>query len=197
MWQRIKQSPDWRYLLAVIPFMLLLQLIGPEALRFERDWTASGEIWRVLSAHWVHVSWMHWLLNSAALVIMVSLTLPGWSIKLWLFNTVTLALGISMLITWLNPEVRDFAGHSGVLYGLFILGAVSLFRRDRLIAVLVGGAIVVKVLMEQFDFYDFNTGELIGARVIIDSHLYGMSLAIAIAFLQYATMNHGPTESSN
>ena len=92
----------------------------------------------------------------------------------------------------------NYAGHSGVLYGLFILGALSLFAHDRLIAMLVIAAIVIKVIMEQFKFYDFNTGEIIGARVIVDAHLYGLLIAIAIALIWTTyTMNHGQTEHSN
>ncbi len=190
--------PDWRYVGAVIPFMALLQLIGPELLRYQSDWSESGEFWRVLSAHWVHVGWMHWLLNSLGLVIMAGLTTPGWRIRRWLFNTITLALGISILTTLFNPEIDNYAGHSGVLYGLFILGATSLFRYDRLIAILVAGAVFGKVCMEQFQFYDFNTSGLIGARVIVDSHLYGTLIAVCIALLQATiTMNYRTTESSN
>ncbi len=175
-----------------------MQWIGPEALRYQLDWTATGQAWRVLSAHWVHVGWMHWLLNSLALVIMVALTTPAWSVRRWLFNTITLGLGISLLTTLLNPEIDNYAGHSGILYGLYILGAVSLFRHDRLIAVLVAVAIIGKVLMEQFQFYDFNTSSLIGARVIIDSHLYGTLIGVCIALLQATvTMNHRTKEVSN
>ena len=198
MWQRILQSPDWRYIGAIIPFMALLQLIGPETLRYQADWLQSGQAWRVLTAHWVHVGWMHWGLNSLALVIMVGLTTPGWRARRWLFNTITLALGISLLTTLLNPEIDNYAGHSGILYGLYILGAVSLFRHDRLIAVLVAAAIIGKVFMEQFQFYDFNTSSLIGAKVIIDSHLYGTLIGVCIALLQATiTMNHRTKEVSN
>ena len=198
MWQRILHSPDWRYLGVIIPLMAVLQLIGPEPLRYEQGWLQRGEIWRALSAHWVHIGWMHWLLNSLALVIMVSLTTPGWSARRWVFNTVTLALGISLLTTLFNPEIDNYAGHSGILYGLFILGAVSLFRHDRLIAVLVVAAIVIKVLMEQFQFYDFNTSGLIGGRVVIATHLYGTLTAVCIALLQAGVkMNQRSMESSN
>lgn len=182
----------------VVPLMALLQLIGPQYFRYEIDWLSSGQIWRILTAHWVHVGWVHWLFNSLSLVIMVSLTTPGWSIRRWIVNTVVLALGISLLITLFNPEVRDLAGHSGVLYGLFPLGAVSLFRKDRLIAVLVFSAIVIKVLMEQTQIMDFNTADVIGARVVVDAHLYGLLIAIAIALLWSTyTMNQGSTEQSN
>jgi hypothetical protein len=52
--------------------------------------------------------------------------------------------------------------------------------------------------MEQFTFYDFNTGAMIGARVIVDAHLYGLLMAIAIALIWATyTMNHSPTRQSN
>ncbi len=193
MWQRIRQSPDWRFLALIIPFMILLQAIGPEYFRYQRDWSTTGEAWRLVSAHWVHVGWMHLLLNGLSLVVCVSLTTPGWSTRRWLIYTLLMALGISILVEIFNPEIHDYAGHSGILYGLYVLGAVSLFPRDRLIAVLVISAIVIKVFMEQFNFYDFNTGEIIGARVVVDAHMYGLLIAIVIALVwtKY-TMNHRP-----
>ncbi len=198
MWQRIKTSPDWRFVAVIIPVMTLMQLIGPETFRYERDWSSTGEIWRIVTGHLVHVGWIHLLFNALSLVICVSLTTPGWSAKRWLANTVCMAVGISLLMTLLNPEVGDYAGHSGVLYGLFILGAISLFPRDRLIAILVIAAIVTKVLMEQFNFYDFNTADIIGARIIVDAHLYGLLMAIAIALIWATyTMNHSQTRQSN
>jgi rhomboid family GlyGly-CTERM serine protease len=195
VWRRILQSPDWRYMAAVIPLMILLQLIGPEYFRFERDWMSSGEIWRLVSAHWVHVGWMHLLLNGLGLVICVSLTTPGWSIGRWVITSLIMGLGISILVTIFNPEIRDYAGHSGILYGLYVLGALSLFARDRLIAVLIIAAIVIKIGIEQFSDMDFTTSELIGANVIVDAHLYGLlfAIAIALAWSTY-TMNHSPTE---
>jgi len=198
VWQRIRQSPDWRYLAVIIPVMALLQAIGPEYFRYERDWLSSGQVWRIVSAHWVHVGWVHLLLNSLALAICVSLTAPGWSAWRWVTVTLCMALGISILMTLYSPEVHNFAGHSGILYGLYVLGGLGLYPRDRLIAVLVVAAIVIKVLMEQFSFYDFNTGNLIGARVVVDSHMYGLLMAIAIALVWSTyTMNHRPTQQSN
>ncbi len=198
MWQRIKTSPDWRFVAVIIPVMTLMQLIGPETFRYERDWSSSGEIWRIVTGHWVHVGWIHLLLNGLGLVVCVSLTTPGWSAKRWLVSTLIMAIGISLLITLFNPEVQDYAGHSGILYGLYVLGAISLFPRDRLIAILVVVAIVTKVLMEQFNFYDFNTADVIGAPVIVDAHLYGLLMAIAIALIWATyTMNHSQTRQSN
>ena len=198
MWERIKQSSDWRFVAAVVPLMALLQAIGPEYFRYERDWASTGEIWRVVTAHWVHVGWLHLLLNGLGLMVCISLTKPGWSVRRWLTSSVAMAIGISIMLTLYNPEVRDYAGYSGVLYGLYVLAAISLFRGDRLVAGLIIAAIAIKVMMEQVNFYDFNTGNLIGAEVIIDAHLYGLLMAIAIALVWTTyTMNQGPNQQSN
>ena len=198
MWRRLLRSPDWRFLAAVIPLMALLQAIGPEYFRYQQDAVEHGQVWRILSAHWVHVGWMHWLLNSLSLVVCVILTTPGWSPRQWALVTVCMGLGISLLMMLLSPEERNYAGHSGILYGLYVLGAIRLFPRDRLIAVLVVAAIVIKVVMEQFSFHDFNTGSLIGARVVIDAHLYGLLTAIAIALVWSTyTMSQGSREQSD
>ena len=178
--------------------MILLQAIGPEYFRYQSDWTLTGQIWRMVTAHWVHVGWLHLLLNGVGLVVCVSLTSPGWSIGRWLTYSIIMAIGISIMLTLYNPEVIDYAGYSGVLYGLYVLAALSLFPRDRLVAALIIAAIVGKVFMEQFNFYDFNSGDIIGARVIVDAHLYGLLLAIAIALAWAAyTMNHSPNRQSN
>lgn len=198
MRNQLKLLPDWKFVAFVVPLMALLQVIGPEILRYEQNWLETGQVWRVLTAHWVHVGWMHWFLNCLGLGIMVMLTRPGWSMWRWATTTLTMALGISLLMTLFNTEVGNFAGFSGILYGLFLLGAIRLFTQDRLVAVLVGAAIIGKIGMEQFEFYDFNSGDLIGARVIVDSHLYGVLMAVAIALLWSTyTMNQGTTEQSN
>jgi len=198
VWQGLRQSPDWRFVAMIIPVMVVLQAIGPEYFRYQPGLIEQGQLWRYLSAHWVHVGWMHLLLNVAGLVICVSLTHPGWSPARWLLCSVAIGAGISILLALNNPEVSDYAGLSGVLFGLYLLGAISLYARDRLIAVLIVAVLVVKVAMEQTGFHDFNSSALIGARVIVDAHLYGLLVAIAIALVwSRYTMNHCPDTQSN
>ena len=182
----------------MIPVMTLLQAIGPEYFRYQQDMVEQGQFWRIITGHWVHVGWLHLLLNGLGLVICVSLTSPGWSPLRWFSCSVIMAIGVSIMLAIYSPEVGDYAGLSGVLFGLYMLTALDLYARDRLIAVLIIAAIVIKVLMEQFNFYDFNSGELIGARVIVDAHLYGllMALAIALAWATY-TMNHSQSRQSD
>lgn len=198
MWRNPWQSSDWRFVAACIVVMTLLQAIGPEYFRYQQDMVASGQVWRYLSAHWVHVGWVHLLLNCVGLAVCVTLTHPSWSPLRWAAYCLLLAGGISLLLVLNNPEVGDYAGLSGVLFGLYLLAALRLFARDRLVAVLIIAALAGKVLLEQYSEYGFDSGILIGARVIVDAHLYGLltAIAIALASARY-TMNHRSETQSN
>ena len=113
----------------------------------------------------------------------MSIASPGWSIIRWLSYQLILALGISFLFTLFNPELRWYLGYSGVLYGIFLLAAVDLYPRDRLIGFLLGAAIVIKITLEQTSDINLTSSDIIGSPVIVDAHFYGVSLAIAIALL--------------
>ena len=198
MWQRLLKSSDWRFVATTLGLLVTTQLIGEEYLRFQQDWVTTGQVWRLVTAHWVHVGWVHLLLNIVGLAICVLLARPNWSLKRWWIQCLCMALGISLLVTLHNPDVHWYVGFSGVLFGLYFLAAHDLYARDRFIALLMGGAIVVKVILEQYTSYDLTSSELIGAPVITDAHKYGLLIAMAIALVWSTyTMNHGPTETSN
>ncbi|MCP4874978.1 MAG: rhombosortase [Gammaproteobacteria bacterium] len=198
MLERIKNSPDWHFVGIHLLLVVSLQVIGPEYFLYERGWFDSGQVWRIVTAHWVHAGWEHLLLNALGLAICVSLANPMWSLKRWALQSLCLALGISILFTLQNPELYRYVGFSGVLFGLYFLAAHDLYARDRLIAVLMGGTIVTKVIIEQYTTLEFSTADIIGAPVIVDAHLYGLLIAIAIALvLATYTMNHSPIRQSN
>ena len=198
MWQRVRNSPDWHFVGLNFIIAAVLQLLGPEYFRYNHDWPQTGQVWRIVSAHWVHVGWEHLALNTLGLAICVSLANPRWSVKRWFLQCLIMGIGISTLFTLQNPELHWYVGFSGILFGLYFLAAHGLYARDRLLALLMGGAIVIKVVIEQYTPFDLDSSELIGAPVIVDAHLYGllMAIAIALAWATY-TMNHSPTRQSN
>jgi rhomboid family GlyGly-CTERM serine protease len=179
----MRRSSDWQFILLALSMMIVMQLVGPEYFRFQSDWRSEGDWWRVLSGHWVHVGWIHLLLNALGLIICVSITTPNWSLKYWCLITAIIGIGISLLFTWRHPELNWYVGFSGILFGLYLLAALRLYRHDRLIAILIIMAITGKVLTEQIGAFDFTSADLIGAPVIVEAHLYGLSLAIAIALI--------------
>lgn len=171
----------WQVVGAMLAVMLAFQLADIESLRYQSNWWSSGEYWRLLTAHWVHVNWPHLLLNALGLVLCIGIAAPRWSLAHWLVMQLLLALGISMLFTLFNPQLQWYLGYSGVLFGTYLLAAVDLFGRDKLVASLLAGGIIGKVLLEQIGNLKVTTSELIGTPVIIDAHLYGLLLATVLA----------------
>lgn len=161
--------------------MVGLQLFDVRYLRFQQSWFSQGEFWRVLTAHWVHFNWQHLLLNGLGLVLCVAIARLTWSLPRWLIYNLILATGISILFTLRNPELDWYVGYSGVLFGIFVLAAIDLYRTEKVIALLLGIGVCSKVILEQTGGMSVTTSELIGVPVIVDAHLYGLLLALLIA----------------
>ncbi len=180
-----KTYPGWVFVTCMLVVMVLLQLLGQELFRYQHDWLESAEYWRLITTHWAHTNWIHFLLNAAGLVLCLSIASPEWSIKRWLLYQFVFALGISLLFNSLNPELTWYLGYSGILYGIFLLAAVDLYPRDKLIALLLGSAIVIKITLEQSSEINLTTSDIIGVPVVVDAHLYGVILAIFVALVNH------------
>jgi rhomboid family GlyGly-CTERM serine protease len=178
-----KCRSGWYFVTAMLVVMALFQFIEAPGLRYQHNWQETHEWWRLVTAHWVHVNWIHFLLNAAGLVLCLSITSPQWTVLRWLVYQIVLATGISVLFSLFNPELKWYAGYSGILYGVFILAAFDLYRRDRVISILVIAAILIKITIEQSGEINLTTSDIIGSPVIVDAHLYGVLLAMALVLV--------------
>jgi len=173
---------------------IAIALAGPalqQALRYERDAILSGELWRLLTAHLVHLGPVHLALNLAGLVIVyglfrASLTPLGWTLTL-----LVSALGTSLgLLAW-NPEISWYVGLSGLLHGAFLAGALTELRHGRRFALVYIALLALKLLSEALWGPSPGTVNLIGGSVITAAHVYGalggLVVALTTALLQYRT----------
>ena len=88
-------------------------------LQFDRAAIADGELWRVLSGHWVHWSAVHALGNGALLMALLGAArenLP-W-LRLWLVA----APMMSLLLFAFDPTLAQYRGSSGLV--AMVAGAV-------------------------------------------------------------------------
>ena len=114
------------------------------------------------------------------------------TLKLLLYIFI-LAMGISFGLLIFSTDVAWYVGLSGVIHGLCVIGAISNFRRNSWIAILLIIGISIKLLWEQF-FADSHAMETaIGGEIIYDAHLYGattgaliITLLKLIALLQHS-----------
>ena len=146
---------------------------------YSRPAISDGQVWRVLSGHFVHLNSTHLAMNALGLMAIVSVwgSALGGARPLWL--SIGISLGLSLSLWWSEPQLQHYAGASGVLHGLFASGIVlahDLSLRFRLIA---AAALIGKLIAET----QFNTGsaELIGAPVIHAAHQWGAAWGALLA----------------
>lgn len=161
------------FVIAWIGFTAILQWLGKGYFRYDSDITSSLELWRLLTGHWVHLNWTHWLLNSLGFVLLVALLRVRWRLSYWIKVIIIHSLLISIAMLLLNPQLNWYVGFSGALYGLFMLAAIINIKKDKLMSVLIIAIISLKIGTEQFYGSTVSTEKLLGAPVIIDAHAYG------------------------
>ncbi|NAS10222.1 rhombosortase [Acinetobacter haemolyticus] len=138
-------------------------------------WKSSllTEFWRLWTAHWVHVGWMHFLLNMLAFACLPFI-FPH--VRNWHLVALLLLLPpfISLVFYYYLPYIDAYAGLSGVLHGLYT--AVSIvylqYQNERKFAVLVLVLIAAKLIWEN-TFGQSGTAQLIGSPVLTEAHLIG------------------------
>ncbi len=166
-----------------IVFTAGLQWIGKPIFRFEHDVLSNFEFWRLLTGHWVHLNWTHWLLNNLGLLVLVAITRVHWRISFWVKVIIIHSLIISIAFLILNSELNWYVGFSGVLYGLFMLAALLNLKKDKFMSLLLMGIVFTKIAAEQFIGSEISTEALLGAPVIVDAHAYGMLCGLALGVL--------------
>ena len=144
-----------------------------EAGRYEREAIETGELWRLVSGHLVHLGWGHLWPNLAALAVIAALFADVFRNADWLRTSFAAAAAIDLGLYLFDPQVQWYVGLSGVLHGLVAAGALALLlRREALGAVLALG-LCAKLGYEQLAGPVPFTAESVGGPVVVAAHLYG------------------------
>lgn len=177
-------APEWGGALALVLFMAVLYLAGSPAfdlLVYDRELIGQQhQWWRLLSGHWVHWSAYHLALNVGGLLVWALLCPMHWSAWRWFGILAFLSLMVSLWLYANQPQMTRYAGFSGVLHGLFLLGLVPHALRRDLIAGLCLLYLVGKVLWEQAFGASLSDAARIGAAVATDAHLAGAIGAVLL-----------------
>lgn len=173
----IARQPVATATILIAGFGLLFLTIGDparELLQYDREAVLAGEIWRLLTAHLVHLGASHTALNLFALILVFGLlgrefTLGQWA---WVsgFAVATIAIGF----VWLRPELQWYVGLSGVLHGWLAAGATQRLSRGHKDGLILLAAVLLK------GFYEQLVGPLPGSElasggpVVVDAHWFGI-----------------------
>lgn len=167
---------DGRYgrTLAIAMAVLLLPCAGGESarlwMRYERAGLLRGQLWRLVSAHLVHLSLAHALLNCAALALLWALFARTLSPRRWAWVLGCSALAIDAGFWLLRPGIEWYVGASGVLHGACAAGAGAALRRGQDLGAVLLLLLIVKLV------YEHQSGLSIfaaGMPILPDAHLFG------------------------
>ncbi len=179
-----KTARDWalrhRIVIAALVLALAslaLELAGPavtEALRYQRDAVAGGEVWRLLSANVVHLGPAHWAMNALALILIAVLFAGAVRPRQWLIGGLGSGLAVTLGLYAFNPALTWYVGLSGLLHGLLAVGLVAtVANRRRPDWLILAAGLIAKLGWEQANGALPGSAALAGGDVVVDAHLYG------------------------
>ncbi|EPF80722.1 rhombosortase [Acinetobacter rudis] len=148
-----------------------LQVFQPYFIYWRYDlWV---EPWRIWTAHWVHVGWIHYLLNMLAFICLPFI-FPRFKNRYLLSLILFLPMAISLSFYFIYPSIQAYAGFSGVLHGIYVAVALLYlqFAKERKFALLILALVLIKLVGENI-FAPSQTAALIGSPVLTEAHVLG------------------------
>jgi rhomboid family GlyGly-CTERM serine protease len=177
---------DARYgaaLLAVVTLILGLSATGEwgrDILGYQRSALQAHQWWRLISAHLVHLSFEHALLNTAGLVLLWSLFARDFSPRRWLWIVTLSMAAIDAGLWYLRPAVHWYVGASGVLHGALAAGACGMYRRGEGMGAALLLVLVAKLVYEQQSGSSLFLGDI---PLVADAHLFGTLGGLTASFV--------------
>ena len=163
--------------------------LGP-LLEYRRHAIAAGSLYRLATAHLVHLSTAHALLDIAGLLLVAWIFAAESTAGQLAVVSCVAVVAIDVGLWCLHPEVERYVGLSGVLHAWFAAGAVSWSLTDRRSTVFVArrvwgatllAALVVKLLLEQRGHAFWLDADPM--PVVTSAHRFGAAAGVLCAAL--------------
>ena len=175
------------WLVVALPLALsFVHAIVPGLLAYDRAAIAGGDLWRLLTAHYVHLNAAHAAMNALALALTVALLGDTARAGAWLAAYAALSLATSAALWWGAPGVVNYVGASGVVHGLIAFGALLRWRDARIESTLLLAGLAIKLVLEARSGANPASEALIGAPVITAAHRYGAIAGAVLGALVHA-----------
>lgn len=121
---------------------------APEVLVFDRAAISHGELWRLVTGHWVHSDLEHAIWDITALLLLGALFEDRLQWRLPLALLVG-TVGVDVWLWWGGPALQYYCGLSGILNSLLVMGLIRLWIDLRHpLVLLTGVAAAMKICVE-------------------------------------------------
>jgi rhomboid family GlyGly-CTERM serine protease len=162
--------------------------MSSDLLAYDRHQLIDFQWWRLITGHFLHTNSTHLLLNTLGLTLLWALHGHYYPMPRYLIIFLLLCLGTSGSLYLFAPQMQWYVGLSGVLHGLFVIGAYFDIQNKLKSGWLMLIGVWLKVLHEQIYGASKDIAQLIAANVAIDAHLFG-TITGSIIILYYFIAN--------
>ena len=132
----------------------------------------NGEIWRLLTAHFIHINWQHFLMNMLGAGLCLAVFRDDVPPLHWVYSAVLLSLFSSIGLYFIYDDGQTYVGFSDVLHGWIAIGVFSMLPKETKLAAAMLTFCLFKVFYE--NFFDSPSSDMLeGSRVATESHLLG------------------------
>lgn len=162
--------------LLIVIVSVILALTEPMSsnlFAYDRNQLNNFQWWRLITGHFLHTNTTHLLLNTAGLLLLWALHGHYYKMPHYLKQFFALCLGTSIGLYLFAEQMQWYVGLSGVLHGLFVIGAYFDIQQKFKTGWLMLIGVWLKVLHEQIYGASEEISQLIAANVAIDAHLFG------------------------
>ena len=161
-----------------IGMILLFQLKDQffQTLYFSQEATMKGEVWRILTGHFIHCSLEHLFWDLLAFLILGSV-LEYHCRKDFYYSLALSCLGVSGWLLCASNHVPSYCGLSGALNGMLVVAAMTLFRQTgNKRFVLVIFATMGKIIFEFFTHQTMFTN--LSLQSVPSAHAAGLFMGV-------------------
>jgi rhomboid family GlyGly-CTERM serine protease len=172
----MRRTAHWQVPVALAAASIAAELGGTTLrglLRFDREAIANGELWRLLTGHFVHLGVSHMLLNVGAMMLIWLLVGQGLNLHRWLMVIAACLAGIDLAFWYFDPQLSWYVGLSGLLHGMLAAGLVAQFRVAPRESLVLGCLLAGKIVYEQVAGAMPGSEFSAGGPVVVNAHLYG------------------------
>ena len=167
----MRSVSTWLSALLLIGAALAASLL-PEMFLLDREALGAGEVWRLWTGHLVHRTAVHFAFDVGVAVGLLFLVRRTW---IWL--VLPPFVGVVALLA--RPDLSSYAGLSGVLHGLTVLSAGTMWREnrgtERWIAAVLWCAVTGKAFTElALGMPLFSGGYDMGGETVFAAHVAGV-----------------------
>jgi rhomboid family GlyGly-CTERM serine protease len=161
----------------IIVLLVLFSLQSIQSsLIFDHEKIVNGEYWRLISGNFVHVSYLHTLMNAFGILLLRQLFKEHLKTNELITFLPLAGISIGTGLYVFSPDIQKYAGFSGILYGYFFYTAcLSIYHKNYHYGVPVVIVVCGKTFYEKFLVTPSTTTEaFFDMPIAIDAHLYGL-----------------------